>query len=104
MGAPFPPAWIVSALALLAALGLGLLSYMPRLIRLALVLPLLYFAGIYFYATSLPGGVLQVELVRFGLIGLFLSELITMLPYLARVYQARFKAWQKTWQSRKGAE
>lgn len=107
MNPALPPAWIVSMLALLAALAMGLLSTMPRLIRLALILPTIYFAAIYFYASTIPGGVLQVELVRFGLAGLFLTEIVTAAPYLYRIYRSRIskklKALQRTWRSRKEA-
>jgi hypothetical protein len=105
MSPALPPAWIVSALALLAALAIGMLNYMPRLIRLALVLPTIYFAGIYFYASLLPSGVIQLELVRFGLVGLFLTEIVTAAPYLYRLYRTwiseRLKTLQQTWRSRK---
>jgi hypothetical protein len=99
------PAWLVSALAMLAALSIGLLKYMPRLIRLALIFPTVYFAAAYFYASLTPAGTLQVAIVRFGLIGLFLAEIVTALPYLYKLHRAqikkRLKALRRLWQSRR---
>jgi hypothetical protein len=92
----FVPAWLVSALALLAAGCIGLLRYMPRSIRLALILPTVYFAAVYLYASLSALGVLQVTIVRIGLLGLFVAEIITASPYLYRLHKAWFSEMAQT--------
>jgi hypothetical protein len=91
---PSVPAWLVSAMMLLAALCISLLSYMPRAVRLALMLPLLYFGGMYFYISMTAlGAVTRTELIRFGLLGLAFSQIVSAIPYLYKLHGGQVAGW-----------
>lgn len=91
---PIVPAWLVSVTMFLAALCIGLLSYMPRAVRLALVLPLLYFGGMYFYiSTTALGAVTRTELIRIGMLGLAFSQIVSAIPYLYKLHWGRVVSW-----------
>lgn len=91
---PIVPAWLVSATMFLAALCIGSLSYMPRAVRLALILPLLYFGGMYFYVSTTPLGVVtRTELIRLGLIGLAFSQIVSAIPYIYKLHWSRVVSW-----------
>lgn len=67
------PAWLVSALAILAAWALWLVRPMPRLIRISLIVPLVYFGGLYLWVQVLPfGSALRTDLISLGLLLIFL--------------------------------
>jgi uncharacterized membrane protein len=93
MIAPFIPALLVGFLAFVAAICVAALSYMPRTIRAAIVIPTVYFGCIYVWAsTTNIGYIQQVDIVRLGIVGLLFSEIVTAIPYLWRLHGDRLKA------------
>ena len=87
---PFIPAWLVGLLAFVAAGCVAVLSYMPRLVRLAIVIPTVYFGCIYVWVSTTDLGYIQsVDIVRFGIVGLFFSEIVTIIPYLWTLYKVK---------------
>lgn len=71
---PLIPAWLISALAFLAAWALWLVRPMPRLVRVSVIVTLLYFGVLYLWVHILPfSSVTRIELARMGLIMIFIS-------------------------------
>lgn len=71
------PAWCVSALAFLAAWALWLVRPMPRLVRISLITPLVYFAALYLWVSLSPLAALtRTELVRLGMVLIFVSIIL----------------------------
>ena len=88
---PFIPAWVVSGGAFLAAASLWLVRPMPRLIRISIMISFLHFGGLYFYATTLPFGIITAtDLVRLGLLFMFLpiivNSIIVRLQWIRQGY------------------
>lgn len=68
---PLIPAWFISVLALLAAVSLFRVKAMPPILRFTLSFCFAYFSCIYAVAESQPSNLASAELVRFGLVGMF---------------------------------
>lgn len=92
---PVVPAWLVSVSLLGAALCVWHLRYMPRAVRLALVIPMLYLGGMYFYINaSGMGPALRTDVVRVGLVGMAFSQVASAAPYLYSLYKSKLP-WGK---------
>lgn len=87
---PLVPAWLVSVAFLFAALCVWHLRYMPRAVRLALVIPMLYLGGMYLYIdVSGMGPAMRTSVVRVGLLGLAVSQIASAAPYLYSLYKTK---------------
>jgi hypothetical protein len=70
----FIPAWLVSVMAFLAAWSLWLVRPMPRLIRISIIVPFVYFGFLYLLVQMIPfDQQVRTELIRGGLLLVFLS-------------------------------
>jgi len=80
------PAWVVSALAFLAAISIASVRPMPWRIRLSMISPLMYFGVIYAWASLTPlDTVTRVELIRIGMVLIFIPIIInSLMVYLVR--------------------
>ena len=88
------PAWVVSALAFMAALALWTVRPMPLNIRISVIAPLVYFGGLYLFLQTIPSGTeIYKDLVRLGLILIFF-------PIIVNSVIVR-RAWNKNRQGNK---
>ena len=68
------PPWVVSALALLAAIAIGTVRPMPWRMRISIILPIVYFAVEYAWFSFVPvSAEIRVDLTRLGLVLIFAS-------------------------------
>ncbi len=66
--------WVVSVMAFAAAWSLWLVRPMPRLIRISMIVPMVYFGGLYLWVQWLPFQVTtRTDLVRLGLLMIFVA-------------------------------
>ncbi len=74
------PAWLISALAFLAALSLWTVRPIPWLVRLSIITPLAYFGFVYLWAASTPlDAVTRTVFIRLGLAILFVPIIVNSL-------------------------
>jgi hypothetical protein len=84
------PAWLVSASALFAAACLLGVRPMWIYVRVGLIIPIVYFAIIYWCTTALSEtGIVKIDLVRGGLIALFLDIGFLSLIYIIEDWRVR---------------
>lgn len=76
---------IISFSAFGAAACIGFLIYMPRAVRIALILPLLFLGGLSFTFTIIPIAAEQrVTWYAWACFGMTFSEIVSALPYILR--------------------
>jgi hypothetical protein len=84
------PAWFVSLMAFASAASLWLVRPMPRLIRISIIVPLVYFGLIYGWAASTPlDAVTRTIFIRAGLLAIFISIIINALVVRAEWRKGR---------------
>jgi hypothetical protein len=84
------PAWVISALAFIAAGSLWLVRPMPRLVRFSIILPLIYFGCIYLWAAStVLDTVTRTVYIRAGLVVLFLPIITNSLMIRSKWHKGK---------------
>ena len=81
------PAWVISALAFMAAGALWLVRPMPKYIRLSIIVPLVYFGVLYLAIHVIPETIsgMRIELARLGmaliLLPIIINSVIVFIEY-----------------------
>jgi hypothetical protein len=86
------PPWVVSILAIMAAIAIYTLRPMPWRMRISIILPIVYFAVEYAWFAFVPvSAQIRVDLTRLGLVLIFSSMIGNAMLFYWQWHRTRVK-------------